>query len=79
MIANISTVHEPEAELLSVEEAIEDSVRLRELLSQRKKEQRGIPLRVPLWTLLEAIDYLDPDELRQTVARAEKRLSAVRG
>jgi len=66
-------VHEPEAELLSAEEAIEDAARLRILFRRR---ERAVPVRVPLWALLEAIDHLEPDELIHVVRRAEERLMA---
>ncbi len=76
MMANVGSVHEPEAELLSAEDAIQDVARLRALFRQRRRE-RAVPVRVPLWALLEAIDFLEPEELRQTVERAEKRLLAI--
>lgn len=73
------SVHEAEAELLSAEDAIQDAARLRALFRQRWQEERAVPVRVPLWALLEAIDRLEPDELYQAVQRATKRLAAVRG
>jgi cellobiose-specific phosphotransferase system component IIA len=79
MMAKMGSVHEAEAELLSAEDAIQDAARLRALFRQRRQGERAVPVRVPLWTLLEAIDHLEPDELRQAVERAEKRLAAIRG
>jgi hypothetical protein len=75
MMAKMGSVHEPEAELLSAEDAIQDAVRLRAWFQQRQTE-RVVPLRVPLWALIEAIDHLEPDELRQVARRAEERLMA---
>ena len=77
MIAKIGSVHEAEAELLSAEDAIQDAARLSALFRQRRPRERAVPVRVPLWALLEAIDHLQPDELRQAVERAEKRLVAI--
>ena len=68
------SVHEPEAELLTAEDAIEDSMRLRAWLRQRKEPV--VSLQVPLWALLDAIDHLPPDELRQVARRADERLVA---
>jgi hypothetical protein len=72
-MANIGAVHEPEAELLTAEEAIGDAVRLRQTLAERRREYE-VPLRVPLVALLEAIDHLDQQALRQIIERAEERL-----
>lgn len=77
MMPNIGTAHEPEAELLSANDAIEDFQRLRALFRQRQQADQPVPLRVPLWVLLEAIDYLDPEALRQIARRTEERLAAV--
>ncbi|MGA9347179.1 MAG: hypothetical protein WBW48_00040 [Anaerolineae bacterium] len=71
--------HEAEAELLSTEDAIQDTARLRALSRQRRQGERVVAVRVSPWTLLEGIDYLEPDELQQAVQRAEKRLAAVGG
>ena len=73
------SVHEAEAKLLSAEDAIQDAARLRALYRQQLQAGRAVLMRVPLWALLEAIDHLEMDELRQAVERAEKRLAAVGG
>ncbi len=70
------SVHEPEAELLNAEDAIQDAARLRAWFRQRQQSERVVSVRVPLWALLEAIDHLPPDELRQVARRAEERLVA---
>lgn len=69
------SVHEPEAELLSAENAIQDAVRLQEEFRKRKVG-KGVMMRVPLWALLEALDSLEPDELQQVALRARERLMA---
>lgn len=73
-MAQVRTVHEPEAELLTADDAIQDAERLRVLFRQQKAEQ-PVSLRVPLWVLLEAIDQLEPEALRQVAQRAEERLA----
>ncbi|MBI4789569.1 MAG: hypothetical protein HY782_21270 [Chloroflexi bacterium] len=73
----LGSVHEPDAELLSAEDAIQDAVRLRAFFREHHKGERAVPVRVPLSALLDAMDYLEPDELRQAVQRAEKRLAAM--
>jgi hypothetical protein len=62
-MANVGSAHE--AESLSAEDAIQDAARLRALLRQRRQAEWAVPVRVPLSALLEAIDRLEPDELRQ--------------
>lgn len=76
MIAKMGSVHEPEAELLSADEAIQDAERLRARFRQRREAERAVPLRGPLWILLEALDHLDSEALRQVAHRAEERLAA---
>ena len=75
MMAKMGSAHEPEAPLLSAEDVIHDAGRLREAYRRRKVE-RAVPVRVPLWALLEALDALEPDELRQVVRHVEERLGA---
>lgn len=76
MTPTTGTVHEPEAELLSADDAIQDAERLRARFRQRREAERAVPLRVPLWVLLEALDHLDSEALRQVAHRAEERLAA---
>jgi len=77
MMAKMGSVHEPEAELLSAEDAIQDAARLRAVFRRRRQTERAVPVRVPLWSLLEAIDRLEPGELREVVQRAKERLVGV--
>jgi hypothetical protein len=77
MMVKMGSVHEPEAALLSAEDAIQDAERLRALFHRQRPEERVVPLRVPFWALLEAIDYLEPNELYQAVQRAQRRLAAI--
>ena len=74
MMLRNTSVHEPEAELLTAEDAIEDSARLRAWLRQPKEQV--VSLQVPLWALLDAIDHMSPDELRQVARRADERLAS---
>ncbi len=69
----MADVHEPEAELLSAEDALQDAERLRAVLRQRQRE-RSVPLRVPLSALLDALDTLESKELQQVVKHAQDRL-----
>jgi hypothetical protein len=71
------TVHEPDAELLSAEDAIHDAERLSVLFHERGHTEQAIALQVPLSILLEAIDQLDSTSLRQIAQRVEERLAVV--
>jgi hypothetical protein len=74
MKANLpNPVHEPDAELVSAEDAVQDAARLRAVLRQR---ERSVQLRVPLSALLDALDALEPKELRQVAQHAQERLTA---
>ncbi|MBM3234712.1 hypothetical protein FJZ31_00255 [Candidatus Poribacteria bacterium] len=70
------SVHEPEAELLNAEDAIQDAERLRAMFQKRRQAEQSVPLRVPLSALLEALDHLEPEALRQVAQRASERLAA---
>ena len=67
---NPKSAHEPEEELIDAEEVLAGAAEVREMVRQRK----GVALRVPLWALLDAIDALDPRDLRQVARRVEHRL-----
>ena len=67
-------VHEPDAPLLSAEDAIHDAAFLK-VKYQQGRRNKPVPLKVPLWVLLEAIDSLDREDLSQIIKRAEDRLS----
>ena len=77
MMAQKGSVHEPEAELLSAEDAIQDAEQLGMMFRQRRRAEESVPLRVPLWVLLEALDSLEPETLHEVVQRAEARLAVV--
>lgn len=77
MKAKKGMAHEPDTQLLSAEDAIRDAQQLQELFRQRRQAEQPVPLRVPLRVLLEALDSLDQEALREIARRAEERLSAV--
>jgi hypothetical protein len=66
-------VHEPDAELASAADALQDAARLRAILRQR---EHAVQVRVPLSALLDALDALGPQELRQVAKHAQERLTA---
>ena len=78
MIPESSRVHEPEAELLSAEDVVEDYRRLRTLYHKPARGEHSVPLRVPLWVVIEAIDYLDRSALRQIAQRVAERLATAK-
>jgi hypothetical protein len=72
------SIHEPDASLLSAQDAIQDAERLRELLwRNRQQAEQEVQLRVPFTVLLKAIDQLEASELYLLVQRLEDRLAAV--
>jgi len=72
------SVHEPNAPLLSAQDAIQDAERLQELLwRNRQQAEREVQLRVPFTVILKAIDQLEASELCLLVQRLEDRLAAV--
>lgn len=72
------SVHEPNAPLLSAQDAIQDAKRLRELLwRNRQRAEREVQLQVPFTVILKAIDQLETSELRLLAQRLEERLAAV--
>jgi len=72
------SIHEPNAPLLSAQDAIQDAERLRELLwRNRRRAEREVQLRVPFTVILKAIDQLEASELRLLAQRIEERLAAV--
>ena len=76
MEANVQSIHEPEAELSTLEEALEDSEVMRTYLERKRKIQseQSVSLRVPLRVVIEAIDQMEEPALRQIVQQVEKRL-----
>jgi PII-like signaling protein len=79
MPAEAKSVHEPEAELLALDEVLEGAEVVRTYLERKGKIQSEstISLRVPLWVVIEAIDQLEEPVLRQVVQHVEKRLTLV--
>jgi len=72
------SIHEPNAPLLSAQDAIQDAKRLRELLwRNRQQAEREVQLQVPFTVILKAIDQLEASELRLLAQRLEERLAAV--
>ena len=72
------SIHEPDAPLLSAQDAIQDAGRLQELLwRNRQQAEQEVQLRVPFTVILKAIDQLEANELRLLVQRLEDRLAAV--
>jgi hypothetical protein len=72
------SMHEPEAQLLSGQDAIQDAERLKALLRRnRKRAEREVQLRVPFTVIIEALDQLEVGELRLLAQRLEERLAVV--
>ena len=71
------SVHEPNEELLSAEEAIADADRLEQLFLRHRHAEQAISVQIPLRALLAAIDQLDLPALREVARRTEARLAAV--
>ena len=72
------SVHEPEARLLSAQDAVQDAERLRALLRRnQQRAEREVQLRVPFTVIIEAIDQLETGELRLLAQRLEERLAVV--
>jgi hypothetical protein len=70
--------HEPKAQLLSGQDAIQDAERLRALLRRnRERAEREVQLRVPFTVIIEALDQLEAGELRLLAQRLEERLTIV--
>jgi len=79
MIANMQSIHEPEAELSTLEEAFEDAEVVREYLERKRKFQseQSIALRVPLQAVIEAIDQMEEPVLQQVAQHVERRLALI--
>ncbi len=76
MMSQERTIHEPEAELLSAEDAIKDAERLSTLFPKRRHVEQAVALQVQISVLLEAIDRLDLEALHTVARRTEERLAA---
>jgi hypothetical protein len=64
--------YEPEEELIGADEALPGAAEVREVVRQRK----AVVLRVPLSALLDAIETLDPHDLRQVARHVAHRLAS---
>lgn len=72
------SIHEPRAQLLSAQDAIQDAERLRSLLLRnRQRAEREVQLRVPFTVIIEAVDQLEADELHLLAQRLEERLAVM--
>lgn len=71
--------HEPSALLLTAEDAIQDAENLQQWFRQPETKKSSIPLRlhVPFSALLEILDQLEPENLRQVVHHAQERLVSI--
>ena len=70
------SIHEPGAQLLSAQDAIQDAEWLQALLLRnRQQAEREVQLRVPFTVIIEAVDQLEADELRLLAQRLEERLA----
>jgi len=74
MNVKMGSVHEPEAELLGAQDALGDVKRLEERLLQ--PQGRVVAVRVELSALIDALEQLNLDELRQVSQYVQKRLAA---
>ncbi len=70
----MKSLHEREGRILDAQDAIRDAERLRDLIGPHAVE-REVVMRVPLDALLEAIDSLEPGDLKRVAERIEKRLA----
>lgn len=71
------TIHEPDAPLMSAEDAIADAERVKEAL--RKKAlttEPSVELKIPLDVFLDALDQFERSELLLVKQRLEGRLQA---
>ncbi len=78
-MGKLESIHEPNAPLLSAQDAIQDAERLRELLwRNRQRAEQEVQLQVPFTVILKAIDQLGTSELHLLAQRLEDRLAAMR-
>ncbi len=73
---NAKTAHEPEAEVMSATDVLEDAQELGALLqSNLAREERVVRLEIPFSILLSALDHLSRDELTFLQKRLTDRLA----
>lgn len=79
MNSQIKSIHEPEAELLTLDEVLESAEVVHEYLARKHQLQpeQSIALRVPLQVVIEAIDRMEEPALRQVVQHVERRLALI--
>ncbi len=72
-----TSVHEPDAPLMSADDAIADADRLKELLRGKAlSSELSVELRIPLAAFLAALDRFDETELRLVKQRLDGKLQA---
>jgi hypothetical protein len=79
MTSQGNNIHEPEAELLTLDEVLESAEVVREYLERKYRvpSEESIALRVPLHVVIEAIDQMEERALRQIEQHVEKRLAQI--
>ena len=79
MRSEVKSIHEPEAELVTLDEVLEGAEVVRTYLERKRKIQseQSVSPRVPLWVVIEAIDQMGEPALRQVVQHVEKRLASI--
>lgn len=70
------SVHEPDAELLSAEDAVADGLQLIELFHRKEAEKQRARPQLSLSSVLAAIDEFPPKDLLAVKQRLEARLLA---
>lgn len=76
MSSQSQQIHEADEELLSAEDAIRDAENLQSLFNKQGESHNSVSLQIPLSILLDALDHLEPEALRQVARRAEELLAS---
>lgn len=76
MSSQSQNVHEPDEELLSAEDAVQDAKLLQSLFNKQGESRNSVSLQIPLSVLLDALDNLEPEALRKVARRAEELLAS---
>ncbi|MDM8552416.1 hypothetical protein QUF72_20185 [Desulfobacterales bacterium HSG2] len=72
----LKSAHEPEEKMMSASDVWDDAQRIKELLQQNvSKQESVVQLRVPLSSLLTAIDSLSQNELIVLHRHIQERLA----
>lgn len=79
MTPQLNHIHEPDAELLSLEEVLESAEVVRAYLERKDQLQpdQSIALRVPVQAVIEAIEQMEEPALRQVAQHVERRLAII--